>query len=81
MLDGHRFSACPQPMHCVFQARGPPTCLDLSLPLSSGFYGSDCALSLGEDGKPVLLAGTGYTTRKKRPHIYVYELPPYLNTW
>ncbi|GIL44053.1 hypothetical protein Vafri_1620 [Volvox africanus] len=46
-----------------------------------GFYGSDCSLSLGPGGKPVLLAGTGYRTREKRPWVYVYELPPHLVTW
>ena len=46
------------------------------LPLP-GFYGADCSLSLNPvDGKPELLAGLGYTPRKKRPHIYIYELPP-----
>ncbi len=38
-------------------------------------------MSLDEEGKPVLLAGTGYTTRAKRPWVYVYELPPDLTTW
>ena len=34
-------------------------------------------MSLGVDnGSPELLAGMGYLPRKKRPHIYIYELPP-----
>ncbi len=32
-------------------------------------------------GKPVLLAGTAYRTRARRPWVYVYELPPELTTW
>ena len=46
-----------------------------------GYYGSDCSLSLDAGGKPQLLAGTGYQRRKRRPSIYVYELPPKYNTW
>ncbi|GIL87530.1 hypothetical protein Vretifemale_15566 [Volvox reticuliferus] len=46
-----------------------------------GRFGADCSLSLGPDGKPVLLAGTGYQTRAKRPWVYIYELPPHLFTW
>ncbi|GLC58436.1 hypothetical protein PLESTB_001358800 [Pleodorina starrii] len=50
-----------------------------------GFYGSECALSLGRGGdrvgRPVLLAGSGYRTREKRPWVYVYELPPRLTVW
>ena len=48
-------------------------------PCSPGFYGADCALSLGADGKPQLLEGQGYQPRSRAPKIYVYELPPDLN--
>ena len=48
---------------------------------STGYYGIDCALSMGQDGQPVLLAGKGYATRAKRPWVYVYELPPELSAW
>lgn len=65
-------------------------------PLTAGHYGADCALSLAlpapEPGggselphrpalRPTLLAGSGYSTRTKRPHVYVYELPPRLTSW
>ena len=62
-------------------------------PRITGLYGADCALSLApaaasEPGggselpwRPTLLAGSGYVTRTKRPHVYVYELPPRLTTW
>ncbi|PNH10645.1 putative glucuronosyltransferase, partial [Tetrabaena socialis] len=43
-----------------------------------GHYGADCSLSTGPDGKPALLAGSGYVTRQKRPWVYIYELPPHL---
>ncbi|KAG1670892.1 hypothetical protein FOA52_000394 [Chlamydomonas sp. UWO 241] len=46
-----------------------------------GYYGMDCSLSLDPDGKPELLAGLGYTLRKRRPSVYVYELPPRFNAW
>ena len=46
-----------------------------------GYYGADCSLSLDQKGRPQLLAGTGYQTRRKRPWVYVYELPPKYNTW
>ena len=48
---------------------------------SSGYYGGDCSLSLDENGKPQLLAGLGYQVRRRRPLIYVYELPPSFNTY
>jgi hypothetical protein len=46
-----------------------------------GHYGADCSLSIGDQGKPVLLAGSNYTTRSSGPKIYVYELPPHLTSW
>eukprot|EP00798_Chlamydomonas_sp_ICE-L_P016903 gene16903-23180_t len=46
-----------------------------------GFYGADCSLSLDPGGKSQLLAGAGYEPRKRKPWIYVYELPPRFNTW
>jgi hypothetical protein len=49
--------------------------------LYAGRYGADCSLSLGADGRPVLLEGSGYATRTKRPWVYVYELPPSLLSW
>lgn len=47
----------------------------------SGYYGADCSLSTGPDGTPQLLAGLGYQVRARKPHIYIYELPPQFNTW
>ncbi|KAF5839001.1 hypothetical protein DUNSADRAFT_1778 [Dunaliella salina] len=46
-----------------------------------GHFGTDCSLSLDDNGKPQILQGTSYTTRAKRPWIYVYELPPNFNAW
>ncbi|KAG2498002.1 hypothetical protein HYH03_004261 [Edaphochlamys debaryana] len=46
-----------------------------------GFYGADCALSVGPDGLPKLLAGQGYRERKRGVKVYVYELPPVTNSW
>ena len=47
----------------------------------AGYYGADCSLSLDAAGRPELLGGLGYHVRSKRPHVYVYELPPSFNTW
>ena len=49
--------------------------------MSTGFYGGDCSLSMNEEGKPQLLAGLGYQVRRRKPSIYVYELPPSFNTY
>ncbi|GFR40126.1 hypothetical protein Agub_g681, partial [Astrephomene gubernaculifera] len=46
-----------------------------------GHFGADCSLSLDSAGRPVLLAGSGYSTRTKRPWVYVYELPPEMTVW
>ena len=51
-------------------------------PCQPGFYGGDCSLSLvGPDRTPTLLEGQGYALREKRPHVYVYELPPSFNMY
>jgi len=49
--------------------------------LAVGFYGGDCSLSMDKNGKPQLLAGLGYQVRRRKPLIYVYELPPSFNTY
>jgi hypothetical protein len=46
-----------------------------------GFYGADCSLSTGEDGRPTILEGKGYKQAKTAPWIYIYEVPPRFNTW
>ncbi len=49
--------------------------------VAPGFYGADCSLSTGRDGRPVLLASQGYVRRTHGVRVYVYELPPITNTW
>lgn len=51
------------------------------LPPPSGHYGADCSLSLGPDGRPEILLGLGYTPAKRKPMVYIYEVPPRFNTW
>jgi len=46
-----------------------------------GHFGTDCSLSLDDNGMPQILQGTSYTTRAKRPWVYIYELPPVFNAW
>ncbi|KAG2430415.1 hypothetical protein HXX76_009940 [Chlamydomonas incerta] len=66
---------------CVNACNKLGTCVAGVCHCKKGYYGIDCALSMGQDGKPVLLAGKGYATRAKRPWVYVYELPPELSAW
>ncbi|KXZ45290.1 hypothetical protein GPECTOR_56g386 [Gonium pectorale] len=66
---------------CLNSCNRRGTCVAGFCHCNPGHYGADCSLSLGPDGKPVLLAGSGYTTRAKRPWVYVYELPPELAGW
>eukprot|EP00983_Pelagomonas_calceolata_P124661 1161130-Pelagomonas_calceolata.AAC.6 len=47
----------------------------------AGHFGTDCSLSLDDNGMPQILQGTSYTTRAKRPWVYIYELPPVFNAW
>lgn len=49
--------------------------------LRAGFFGADCSLSMGGDGKVEVLAGQGYRLAPHRPRVYVYELPPHFNVW
>ncbi|GIL98165.1 hypothetical protein Vretimale_3596, partial [Volvox reticuliferus] len=75
----------------VLEARSPMACLNNctmrghcvlgACICSRGNFTSDCSMSLGPDGKPQLLAGTGYKPRKKRPRIYVYDIPHKYSSW
>ncbi|KAG2448124.1 hypothetical protein HYH02_006709 [Chlamydomonas schloesseri] len=68
-------------LSCLNNCNKRGTCVSGWCHCKPGFFGADCSLSLDEKGEPVLLAGTGYATRAKRPWVYVYELPPDLTTW
>ncbi|GIL43909.1 hypothetical protein Vafri_1495 [Volvox africanus] len=46
-----------------------------------GFFGMDCSLSLGTDGKAQVLADRGYRPRSRGPRVYMYELPPSMTAW
>ena len=49
---------------------------------SAGNFTSDCSVSLDPDTQqPVVLAGSGYEARRKRPLIYVYDIPHKLSSW
>ncbi len=48
--------------------------------MPSGYWGIDCAISWGPNGKPQLLDGN-YKPRKTGVKIYVYELPANLTSW
>jgi hypothetical protein len=41
----------------------------------------DCALSLGPDGHPRVLADQGYKPRSRGPRVYMYDLPPSMTVW
>lgn len=58
----------------------PPKPLLPHLPCP-GFWGMDCALSYGTDGRVEVLAGQGYVPRSGAPKVYVYELPPNMTSW
>ncbi|KAG1675784.1 hypothetical protein FOA52_012440 [Chlamydomonas sp. UWO 241] len=75
--DGEKSHDVP----CVNACNARGTCHAGVCKCEPGFYGTDCSLSLDSDGKPVLLAGLGYKPRDRRPHVYVYELPPKYTTW
>ncbi|KAG2491598.1 hypothetical protein HYH03_010164 [Edaphochlamys debaryana] len=47
-----------------------------------GNFGSDCSISLDPaTRKPAVLAGQGYSPRKKRPLVYVYDIPHKYSSW
>ncbi|KAG2446120.1 hypothetical protein HXX76_000719 [Chlamydomonas incerta] len=66
---------------CLNSCNGQGWCAGGFCHCKPGFYGADCSLSTGPDGRPVLLAGQGYVPRQHGIKIYVYELPPVANTW
>ena len=47
-----------------------------SLRCTIGFFGTDCSLSYGTSPTMQVLDGQGYTSNKRGPNIYIYELPP-----
>lgn len=57
---------CPHHVGCMVRA---------------GYWGMDCSLSMSPAGKVEVLAGKGYTVRKRRPWVYVYDLPHRLTSW
>ncbi|KAG1659278.1 hypothetical protein FOA52_008207 [Chlamydomonas sp. UWO 241] len=67
---------CFDHRQCINKCNERGTCEAGFCKCEPGFYGTDCALSLGPDGKPWLLEGQGYKPRQRAPRIYVYELPP-----
>ncbi|EFJ50986.1 acetylglucosaminyltransferase [Volvox carteri f. nagariensis] len=62
---------CTQRGHCIL---GACVC-------DRGNFSSDCSMSLDAAGKPVLLAGSGYQPRERRPRIYVYDIPHKFSSW
>ncbi|KXZ55831.1 hypothetical protein GPECTOR_2g1382 [Gonium pectorale] len=62
------------PLPCLNNCTGRGHCVFGSCVCSRGQFGSDCSMSLDASGRPVLLAGTGYTPRERRPRIYVYNV-------
>ena len=66
---------------CLNSCNKKGKCISGFCHCEKGHYGADCSLSLDDDGKPALLADSGYKTRSKGPKIYVYELPPHLTSW
>ncbi|KAG2483237.1 hypothetical protein HYH03_017894 [Edaphochlamys debaryana] len=47
----------------------------------SGYYGDDCSLQTGPDGRPAILPDRRYRPRARGPRVYVYELPPRMTSW
>ncbi|GLC66435.1 hypothetical protein PLESTF_000427100 [Pleodorina starrii] len=66
---------------CLNGCSGRGQCVAGFCHCKPGFFGTDCALSMGPDGKPALLADRGYVPRTRGPRVYMYELPPSMNTW
>uniref|UniRef100_A0A7S3QY39 EGF-like domain-containing protein n=1 Tax=Dunaliella tertiolecta TaxID=3047 RepID=A0A7S3QY39_DUNTE len=66
---------------CFNSCNDRGTCENGFCKCNPGHYGIDCSLSLDDQGRPQILQGTSYTTRAKRPWIYVYDLPPRFTTW
>eukprot|EP00195_Chlamydomonas_chlamydogama_P007154 CAMPEP_0202896838 /NCGR_PEP_ID=MMETSP1392-20130828/5751_1 /ASSEMBLY_ACC=CAM_ASM_000868 /TAXON_ID=225041 /ORGANISM="Chlamydomonas chlamydogama, Strain SAG 11-48b" /LENGTH=484 /DNA_ID=CAMNT_0049582321 /DNA_START=368 /DNA_END=1822 /DNA_ORIENTATION=+ len=69
------------PYRCLNQCNGRGTCMAGWCHCEPGYYGADCSLSIGPDGKPQILAGLGYKPAPGKPKIYIYEVPPRFNTW
>ncbi|KXZ55832.1 hypothetical protein GPECTOR_2g1383 [Gonium pectorale] len=69
------------PLPCLNNCTGRGHCVFGSCVCSRGHFGSDCSMSLDDSGRPVLLAGTRYTPRERRPRIYVYDIPHKYSSW
>ncbi|PNW74962.1 hypothetical protein CHLRE_12g502450v5 [Chlamydomonas reinhardtii] len=70
------------PLPCLNDCNGRGTCVYGACVCTRGNFTSDCSVSLGPDTQqPVVLAGSGYEARRKRPLIYVYDIPHKLSSW
>lgn len=67
------------PEACVNACNGRGRCIGGWCHCKAGFYGADCSLSLGPDGKPQLLGEMDALRNPQGPRVYIYELPPEMN--
>ncbi|KAG2422747.1 hypothetical protein HXX76_015833 [Chlamydomonas incerta] len=73
-----------EPMSCLSACSGRGTCVLGGCVCERGYWGSDCSLSWGPDGRPALLAGgpgPAPTPRAVPPRIYIYDLPHKWTSW
>ncbi|GIL79650.1 hypothetical protein Vretimale_12247 [Volvox reticuliferus] len=94
--NGHTNITCAaqlEPALCLNACNFRGRCVGGVCVCHPGFFGADCALSLAAEQpadrrgskasglRMELLAGQNYTARPSGPRIYVYELPPDMNTY
>ncbi|KAG2491520.1 hypothetical protein HYH03_010096 [Edaphochlamys debaryana] len=71
-----------RPLPCLNNCSGLGGCAWGDCICTKGHFGSDCSLSLDPaTSKPLVLAGQGYSPRKKRPLVYVYDIPHKYSSW
>ncbi|GIL43551.1 hypothetical protein Vafri_1253 [Volvox africanus] len=77
---GFTLSQCRKASPCFNSCNQRGRCVAGICHCQPGYWGMDCSLSWGPDGKVQLLEGN-YVPRKDGLKIYVYELPPNLTSW
>ncbi|KXZ52297.1 hypothetical protein GPECTOR_10g929 [Gonium pectorale] len=66
---------------CLNDCNGRGKCAWGNCVCDRGHFGSDCSVSLDASRRPVLLAGSGYAPRERRPRVYVYDIPHVYSSW
>ncbi|GIL72456.1 hypothetical protein Vretimale_4167 [Volvox reticuliferus] len=71
---------CRKESECFNNCNQRGKCIGGMCHCQPGYWGMDCSISWGPNGKMQLLEGN-YVPRKTGVKVYIYELPPNMTSW